>query len=312
MAVRKSSRTLAVLLPLLASGAGLVPGGEAKTVNPDAYYPEGPLVDDGNLYYAEMTANRVTRWDGKENRVFWERPGCGPTSVARHPLGGFNILCHIGEYIVHVGRDGQTIGTTDEDAAGRHFQDPNASVNDRRGGVYFSSSGLFSPSAKSEGAVLYLDPEGSLHRMAEGIHYANGVAVSPDGTTLYVSEHLSRRILAYDIAGDGSLSGKRVFVALDDLVGEDRNRTWEIGPDGLAMDREGNLFAAEYGAGRVLVIDREGRLAATIPVPADDRYVTGIAFEAGEQRLFITAPGAERPAMRGAVLSVPHPLMKKD
>ena len=71
-------------------------------------------------------------------------------------------------------------------------------------------------------------------------------------------------MLAFDIADDGSLSDRRTFVALDDLVGADPERSWEVGPDGLNVDRDGNLMIAEYGAGRLLVVDKDGRLVATI------------------------------------------------
>ena len=158
----------------------------------------------------------------------------------------------------------------------------------------------FRPSARATGAILHLDASGALTRVAEGIHYANGVAVSPDGATLYASEHLERRVLAFDIAADGTLSNRRTFVALDDLVGADPERSWEVGPDGLNVDRDGNLIIAEYGAGQLLVVDKDGKLVATIAVP--ERYVTASAFNADQTRLFITAPASLMDPSLGARL----------
>ena len=189
---------------------------------------------------------------------------------------------------------------------GHAFSNPNAAVSDGKGGVYFSSSGSFAPGARATGAVLHVDASGTLRRLAEGIHYANGVAVTPDGSTLYVSEHLGRRVMAFEIADDGSLSGARTFVALDDLVGRDPERSWEVGPDGLNVDRDGNLVIAEYGAGRLLVVDKDGRLIATIPVP--ERYVTASAFNAEQTRLFITAPASLISPNSGAVYSTAYPI----
>ncbi len=88
----------------------------------------------------------------------------------------------------------------DRDEDGRAFSNPNAAVSDGKGGIYFSSSGSFAPGARATGAVLHVDASGRVRRLAEGIHYANGVAVTPDGKILYVSEHLGRRVLAFDIA----------------------------------------------------------------------------------------------------------------
>ena len=279
---------------------------EGITINPQAFYPEGPLADGEGVYYAEMGSDRVMRWDGNANRLIWSRPGCGPTSVARAGRD-LIVLCHIEESLVRISVAGETLQVIDRDRDGRPFMTPNASVNDRKGGVYFSSSGLFSSAAPAQGAVLYLDSSGRLSRLAEGVRYSNGVALTPDGGTLYVSEHLSRRVLAYDVAGDGRLFGRRVFVALDDLVGPEDGRGWEVGPDGLAVDSAGNVYVAEYGAGRLLIVDRRGGLLATVAVP--ERYVTAPALTPDETRIYLTAPASLfDPAEAGRVYAIANPV----
>jgi gluconolactonase len=280
-------------------------GPPLATVNPDSAYPEGPVVIDGALLYAEMGNDRVMRFDGIENTVLWSRQGCGPTAVA--PYGGDElvVLCHLEESVAILGRDGRLIRIIDRDGDGRRFLTPNAAVSDRRGGVYFSSSGIFAPGARAEGAVMHLGADGRLRRLAEGIRYANGVALSPDGRRLLVSEHLARNILSYRVAADGSLGRAEVFVRLDDLTGAGDDRGWEVGPDGLLFDPGGNLIAAEYGAGRLLVIDPAGRLRFTIEV--SERYVTAAAFDAAGNRLFITAPASLISPDSGTVYETAYP-----
>ena len=297
----------AVLALILAPSLGLAAQAERTTLNADSSYLEGPVVADGILYYAEMANDRVMRWDGRSNSVVWTGEGCSPTSVSRAGEGKLNVLCHSQEAVIRISTAGETLKVIDRDKDGLTFRNPNASVNDAKGGIYFSSSGTFGPDAPAGGAVLYLDAEDRLSRVAEDIHYANGVALSPDGKLLYVSEHLERRILAYDVADDGSLSGRRVFVALDDLVGTDPNRGWEVGPDGLATDRQGHLFAAEYGGGRFFAIGTDGRLLATVEVP--DPYITALAFGAEEDRIFVTAPTTRMLPMSGKVYSIANPLL---
>jgi sugar lactone lactonase YvrE len=294
----------------MATAAADGPEAGREAINPKALYPEGPLVDGDFLYYAEMGGDRVMRWDGAENRAVWSRKGCGPTSVSRADDGALNVLCHREEALVRISPAGETLKVVDRDEEGLTFRTPNASVNDGKGGVYFSSSGSFSPSAASEGAVLYLDRNDRLRRLAGGIHYANGVALSPDGKTLYVSEHLSRNLLAFDVAADGTLSGQKVFVALDDLVGTEPGRSWEVGPDGLAVDRQGNLFVAEYGAGRFLVIDPGGALLGTVAVP--EPYITGLALSPDEERIFVTAPISRMIPFNGTVSSLANPLLSTE
>ncbi len=280
-------------------------------INPQSQYPEGPLVDGQSIYYAEMGADRVMRWDGEHSTPIWSRLGCGPTSVARGTGGTLIILCDEGQVIVRITPEGKTVEVIDKDANGKTFVAPNASINDAKGGIYWSASGLFSPVAAAEGAVMYLAPNGTLHRLAEGIHYSNGVALTPDGKTLYVSEHLSRRILAYDVGDDASLSNPRVFLRLDDVVGKDPKREWDVGPDGLAVDHAGNLYMAEYGGGRVIIVDNAAKLVATIPFP--QQYVTAPVLIDDEKRLFVTAPASlMNPQAYGAVYTVANPAYGKN
>lgn len=86
-----------------------------------------------------------------------------------------------------------------------------------------------------------------------------------------MSEHLSRRVLAYDVAADATLSHTRVFVKLDDLVPRNDKRGWEVGADGLVVDHAGNLYIAEYGGGRIITVDASGRLKAIVPFPEHHR-----------------------------------------
>jgi gluconolactonase len=302
----------AAALALFVAGGGFaaLAAGTLVTINSHSAYPEGAFVEDGVLYYTEMGNDRVMRWDGTANHVVWQRPGCYPTGIAR---GGspdeLIILCHREGALLRIGLDGETRAVIDTDENGRHFVTPNAVTNDARGGIYFSSSGDFAPTAKAKGAVLYLDATGRLRRLAEKIHYSNGVALSHDGRTLFVSEHLSRNVLAFDVAGDGSLSGRRIFVKLDDLEAADPGRGWEVGPDGLAVDRDDNLYLAEYGAGHLLIVDRDGKLLATVDVP--EPYITSVAFSPDQATLYITAP-ANMWATGGQVYAVANPVRQGD
>lgn len=300
----------AVILAVLASAA---PAAEADriVINPRSAYPEGPTTAGGAIYYAEMGDDRVMRWNGTVNAPVWSREGCGPTSVARGANDTLVILCDREQVLVRITRDGRNVEVIDHDDSGREFLTPNASVNDAHGGIFWSASGLFSPTAPIAGAVMYLDKAGHLRRVAEGIHYSNGVALSPDGKILYVSEHLSRRILAYDVGDNGALSGTRVFLNLDDVVGKDPTRDWDVGPDGLAMDHAGNLYIAEYGGGRLIVVDRHAKLEATISFA--EKYVTAPLLIDDERRIFVTAPVSfDDPQAYGEVYSVVNPLYGRD
>lgn len=296
----------AFALALILCTGGVALGGETFSVNDASYYPEGPLLAKGVLYYAEMPRHRIMAWDGGKTHVFWSQPGCGPTSIAPYGDGGFVVLCHYANKLVQLDGEGKELAEFAVSKDGNVFIGPNDSAADGLGGVYFSASGIFDKRAPPAGAVYYLPPEGSIAKVADGLWYANGVLVHKDSSLLFVSEHLGRRVLAYPILRGGALGEASEFIRLDDL-GLEASGYDLAGPDGLEMDEEGNLYICEYGAGRVLVLDQKGRLLKTIPWP--EKYITNIALDRASGAIFITAASDNRrPPFPGRVASIPNPL----
>jgi gluconolactonase len=297
-----------LLVALMFAGAGRADG--LMTIVPDAYYPEGPLWHGGKLYYAEMSRDRIAEWNGSSSRTFWSQAGCGMTSIAPAPGGLFLVTCHLGRAVVWVrdiGHTGRMAELITEGAGGEPVGNPNDSAADGRGGVYFSSSGKFAAGAAATGAVYYIVPGGAPKRVASKIHYANGVVVGPQRRFLYVSAHLDRQVLRFRIGRDGSLSGRESWLRLKDVVKRDPNAGPLAGPDGLAIDAKGNLFIAEYGAGRVLVVGPDKRLRTIVAVP--NRFTTSIDFGPGEREIFITAPADNLHwPYKGAVYKLANPL----
>jgi gluconolactonase len=185
------------------------------------------------------------------------------------------------------------------EAGGKRVGDPNASTSDGQGGVYFSDSGIFNARAPSTGRVYHLTAMGVMTEVVSGLKYANGVAFDPQTRTLYVSEHLARRILALTLDGRQRVTATRVFA---DFAEHDATRSFsysEAGPDGLIL-RSGLLVAAEYGEGRVHVFGRDGKHLNTLKVSMP--FVDTVAFD-GAGNLF--AGGAfqnTRPPFEGAVV----------
>ena len=88
--------------------------------------------------------------------------------------------------------------------------------------------------AAHEGATLVrVDPDGSIHAAARGLMFPNGTVITPDGRTMIVAESFGARLTAFDVAGDGSLSNRRVWADLGGRV-----------PDGICLDAEGAVWVA--------------------------------------------------------------------
>jgi sugar lactone lactonase YvrE len=270
----------------------------------DLHYPEGPLpLGGGECAFVEYGRSQVASVSrGGEKRVRWARPGAGPAAIARAAEEGLLWLTAYDENALLClaldEADGRVQVKVASESVERGLRGPNDLAVDEDGGVFFSSSGRFELDAPAEGAVLYRGPEGTVRRVAEGIHYANGVALAERGHTLLVSEHFENRVLAFDVSREGALRGRRVLADLGALAPLPTGHDPKLGPDGLkACPSSGQVYVAQYGGGRVLVLDREGRLVGEIPLPLP--HVTNVALE-GEQ-LWITAFGHDAPPWRGAL-----------
>ncbi|MEZ6021887.1 MAG: SMP-30/gluconolactonase/LRE family protein [Hyphomonadaceae bacterium] len=181
------------------------------------------------------------------------------------------------------------------------LRDPNDATADDRGGVYFSDPGLFSRQTRPHGAVMYLSAAGALTRVAGPLWYPNGVFADVEQRKLYVDEHMSGRVLRYDVMPDGRLEGPSVFVDINQVERRRRYRDAyaETGPDGLEIGPDGHVYVAIYGEGRVLRFSPAGRLAGILELPS--RYTTSIGFNQAGEAAVTSVYEHEDPPYRGEV-----------
>jgi sugar lactone lactonase YvrE len=115
------------------------------------------------------------------------------------------------------------------------------------------------PEKQATGTLWRVRPDGVVERRRDGLVVSNGLAWSPDGTRIWHSD--SRRAVL-DIAefdpATGATGAWRRVIQLDEATGR---------PDGAAMDAEGHYWSAGVSAGRINVIDAEGRILRHLPFP---------------------------------------------
>jgi sugar lactone lactonase YvrE len=291
-------RTLVIAALACSACAGQAPGQEPEVLS--ASYPEGALWQDERLYFAEMGADRVTIYENRQARPFFTQQGCGPTAIA--PYGdGFLILCHLAARVVAVDAAGREIRRWDRDHAGARLMDPNDVAADGRGGVYFSDPGRFSRATRPHGAVMHLSVAGVLTRAAGPLWYPNGVFVDIANRKLYVDEHMSGRVLRYDIVADGRLEGPSVFADVNELRLPRRyeDAYAETGPDGIEIGPDGDVYIALYGEGRVLRFSPRGGLLGSIETAS--RYTTSIGFGPDGRAAITSVYEHDAPPFRGEV-----------
>ncbi|MFT4180098.1 MAG: SMP-30/gluconolactonase/LRE family protein [Thermomonas sp.] len=128
----------------------------------------------------------------------------------------------------------------------------------------------------ASGQLWRIATDGSVTLLETGMGTTNGVEVSPDGKRLYVNESVQRKVWAYDIAADGSVSGKRLLIQFPDH-----------GMDGMRTDACGDLHIARYGAGNVAVVSPDGKLLREVPLKGSKP--TNVAFGGSDGRsVFVT------------------------
>ncbi len=161
----------------------------------------------------------------------------------------------------------------------------NELVVDGRGNAYVNGGGfdLMAGEPFAPGIVGLVRPDGTAARVADGLAFPNGMVVSPDQSTLIVAESYAGQLTAFDIAADGTLSGRRVWANVGDGV-----------PDGICLDAENCIWYADVPNKRCVRVREGGEVTHTIEV---DRGCFACAL-GDDQRstLFIVATEWRGPA----------------
>jgi sugar lactone lactonase YvrE len=130
----------------------------------------------------------------------------------------------------------------------------NEIVVDGRGNAYVNNTGFEFPGGEfAPGTIALLKPDGSRGQVADGIAFPNGMVVTPDNRTLLIAESYGKRLAAFDIAADGSLSNRRVWADLGDAY-----------PDGICIDAEGAVWFADVPNQRCSRVREGGEVLQTI------------------------------------------------
>jgi sugar lactone lactonase YvrE len=198
---------------------------------------ESPRWHDGRLWFANWGAGEIVAVDLEGNAEVAAKgpPGLG-WSIDWLPDGRLLVT---GEGLMRMERDGSMVPHADLSSLG--VDGFNEIVVDGRGNVYVNGGVDFEPGeGEAPGIIALVTPDGSACKVADGIAFPNGMVVTPDNSTLIVAESFARRLSAFDIAGDGSLSNRRVWAD-------------GVGPDGICMDAEGAIWTDVGQFGESLV-----------------------------------------------------------
>jgi gluconolactonase len=265
-------------------------------------WAEGPAWrrSGGYVVFSDIPKNTIYRWqEGEGLSVFLRPAGYNGDDPAGLELGTNGLVFDDRDRLVMADHGNRQIARLDESDytrttlagrfEGKRLNSPNDLVIHSSGDIYFTDppyglEGLNDSPVKELdfNGVYRLSAAGELTLVTRELSYPNGIVLSPDERTLYVavSDPANPVWMAYDIGASGDVGGGRVLFDASALVREGR-----VGvPDGLTVDREGNLFAS--GPGGVLVISPDGRHLGTIRT---GQATSNVTFGDDGSSLYITA-----------------------
>lgn len=231
-------------------------------------FTEGPVWDEsGFLYVSDEVQNKIYRvfLDGRKEEVIALGDPDGNTYDRQHRL----IDCaSVLRAIIAVTPEGKYTVLADR-YEGKKLNSPNDVVTGPDGAIYFTDPTLDLVKGEQQEipfqGVYRLDEKGSVRLLTKDLTQPNGLAFSPDGKHFYVDDSEQRNIRVYDVAPDGSLSNGRIF-------GEEPGGPHQGVPDGIKVDRKGNLFVT--GPKGIWVWDAKGHHLGTIEMPEQPANLT--------------------------------------
>lgn len=274
------------------------PGAAVERLAAGFTWAEGPVWVEAGAYllFSDVPENIVYRWKEGEGKSVYLTPSgyTGPAggnfeSGANGLLldsAGRLLLCQHGDRRVArmeapLDAPAPRFATLAGSFGGKRFNSPNDACLDRAGALYFTDPpyGLPSPEARELPFQGVYRAEGDSIRLLDSLSRPNGIALSPDERSLYVANSDPEKAvwMAYELA-EGRVAAKKVF-----FDATANSKAGEPGlPDGLKVDKQGNLFAT--GPGGVWVFSPAGKVLGRIRLPMPS---ANCAF--GPGYLYITA-----------------------
>jgi sugar lactone lactonase YvrE len=270
----------------------------------DLAFGESPRWHEGRLWLGDWGAQEIVAVDLDGGREVMAR-----VDFPSFPLS-FDWLLE-GPLLIVAAREGRLLRQEPGGALVSHAELSdlalegvpwNEIVVDGRGNVYVNNNGfdLMTGAEFAPGTIALLTPDGSVRQVADGIAFPNGMAVTPDNSTLIVAESYASKLTAFEIAADGSLSSRRTWA---ELPGDH--------PDGICLDTDGAVWYGDVGNKHCVRVAEGGEVLETIEL---DRGCFACMLGGADRRtLFIVATewrGPEKAAdgpRTGQVVTVEAP-----
>ena len=250
-------------------------------------FAEGPRWRDGRLWWSDMHAENVLSWAPKDGARTEAAVAQRPSGLGWLPDGRLLVVSMMDRKVLRLEADGELVVHADlSSLVPRRLNDM---VVDAAGRAYVGNFGFDLEEGEpiADTGLAMVGPDGRARIVAERLLFPNGMVITTDQRTLIVAETFAARLSAFDIASDGSLSGRRVWAQLPE----------HSYPDGICLDSEGCIWVALTSGNACVRVKEGGTLLQRVEV---GRPAFACALGGPERRtLFIcTAPDYFREARR--------------
>lgn len=240
---------------------------------------ESPRWHEGRLWLSDWGAQEILAVDLQGKSEVVVRVPTFPFCFDWLPDGRLLVVSGGDRLLLRREHDGSLATHADLSHVSDHAW--NEIVVDGRGNAYVNGIGFDFPGEFAPGVVALVTPDGTARPVAGDVAFPNGMAVTPDDSTLIVAESFAGRLTAFDIKADGGLSNRREWAGLG-----------EGAPDGICLDAEGAVWYADVPNRRCVRVREGGSVLETIDL---DRGCFACALGGADGRkLFMVA--AEWPA----------------
>jgi sugar lactone lactonase YvrE len=231
----------------------VMPAMQVQTLMTGLAFGESPRWHDDRLWISDWGAREVIAVDLAGQSEVIARAPSFPSCIDFLRDGRLLMVSAYDGLLLRREPDGSVV--THADLTGLSGHPWNDIVVDGRSNAYVNNSGFNLPAGEkfAPGFIAVVGSDGSARQVADGLWFANGMAVMPDNSTLIVAESYGKRLAAFDIAADASLSNRRIWADLGDGV-----------PDGICLDAEGAVWYGDVPNKRCVRVREGGEILQTV------------------------------------------------
>ena len=221
---------------------------------------EAPRWHEGELWFSDFHSRTVTSMNSKGDFQRRAYIAGQPSGLGFNTDGSFLVVSTHDRHLYRCIADAKELFA---DLSTVHRGGLNDMFVDSKGRAYVSAfpEPVIGPDDGSHMAdptvpLFLVQPDGGADIVAEGLQIPNGIGLTADGSTLVVAETLGNRLTAFKVAGDVTLSDRRLFADVG-----------ERAPDGICLDANGGVWFGSFSTSEFVLVEDGGRIAQVIETP---------------------------------------------